>query len=136
MPRRSRITEGSGLPETANAESAIELAEHEAAEALSLLAAVENQALSLDPHQRPSAAKITEARHLAEFAKRRIAVAQERAEKARAAQRLAGLTDVGRDVDELARAAAGPAGEHLAALLSQLADAAEAVRAHCREHDA
>jgi hypothetical protein len=122
------------LADTADAD--IALAESEAAEAGHLLATLESQSLALDPADRPRASQVTEARELATFAKRRIAVATHRAEKARAARRLAGLADLGQDVDECAEAMAGPGSDKLTALLSALASAAEDLRAQVGQHDA
>ena len=110
-------------------------AQREAEQAAERLAELEHLALHQPPDGRPAAAEIIEQRHLSEFATKRVQVVQQRAHKASAAQRIADLTEVGQQVDDLAAEAEGPAEALRAAQLQALAAAARDFRASCQAHD-
>jgi hypothetical protein len=122
------------LPPETGTDADVELAEHEAAEAEELVAMMETAVLHEAPEHRPTAAELAEARHLSEFARRRIAVTQQRAEEARAARKLAALSTLAGEIDAFAAEASGPP-TALSEPAARLAKAAAAFRAACQDHD-
>ncbi|HEY1320384.1 MAG TPA: hypothetical protein VGF32_09060 [Streptosporangiaceae bacterium] len=113
-------------------DEAVAQAEQEAAEAAELAGQLEVQALD-DSKLTP--AQLVEQREMAALAQRRAERTRERAEAARAAQRVLALGQVHEDVTAYAAAAAGKRGTIEAAALKVAAAAAELQRV-CAEHDA
>jgi hypothetical protein len=117
-------------------DSDVAAAEQEAETAAQRLTELEHQVLHAAPADRPAAGVVVEQRHLAEFARRRVALAEERAARASAQQRLDSLAEIGQQIDALATEAEGPAAAIRAAMLTALAETAGNFRASCAAHDA
>jgi hypothetical protein len=114
----------------------VRAAELEAGQAAQRLAELEHQVLHEPPDRRPAAAAVVEQAHLAEFARKRVQIVEERAHRASAAQRLADLGEVGEKVDDLAAEAQGPAAAIRAAQLQAICATAQDFKAGCEAHDA
>jgi hypothetical protein len=110
-------------------------AELEAEQATAKLAELTARSLHEPLDRRPAAAEIIEQQHLAEFAARRVAVIEERAHRASAAQRLTDLAEIGEKIDTLAAEAEGPGAAIRAAMLTAIAATADDFRASCAAHD-
>lgn len=119
-------------PETTAA--ALDSAIRDAGLAQQRFLALEHQALTADEDDRPTGAQVIAAKHEAELATRRVDVAQERLARAREEARVAGLQEVGADIDQVATDATTPDAEQVASL-RQLAESAAAVRARAGAHD-
>jgi hypothetical protein len=103
-------------------------AEAEAAEAASLVEALERQAVESDTVPKATPAQTLEAKQLLDFARKRLDRTRQRADQAKAAQRLLALEAVGKDVEQIHADAVQTDAGMVAitngyATLSQLADA-------------